>query len=209
MEEKTIKENFDKRSSEEMNKFREAYYNLSPEEQRRRALQSFGLPVDVRDEDLSKAQELMRVNPDLTLQAAYEMIKFREEYDNLSPEEQRRRTLQSLGLPVDVRDEDLSKAQELMKGNPDLTLQAAYGMIKFREAYHNLSPEEQRRRALQSFGLPVDVKDEDLSKAQELMRVNPDLTLQAAYGMIKSREEHDNLSPEENSEIASGTTNHR
>ena len=87
MEEKTIKENFDKRSSEEMNKFREAYYNLSPEEQRRRALQSFGLPVDVRDEDLSKAQELMRVNPDLTLQAAYEMIKSREEYDNLSPEE--------------------------------------------------------------------------------------------------------------------------
>ena len=82
-------------------------------------------------------------------------------------------------------------------------------MNKFREAYYNLSPEEQRRRALQSFGLPVDVRDEDLSKAQELMRVNPGLTLQDAYGMIKFREEHDNLSPEENSEIASGNTNHR
>ena len=78
-----------------------------------------------------------------------------------------------------------------------------------KENLDKLLPEEKRIMILQSLGLPVDARDEDVSKAQELMKKNPNLTLKDAYGMIKFQEEYDKLSPEEKSEIALGKPHHK
>ena len=81
----------------------------------------------------------------------------KENLDKLSPEEKRIMVLQSLGLPLDSRDEDVSKAQELMEKKPNLTLKDAYGMIKFQEEYDKLSPEEKRIIVLQTSYLKLNL----------------------------------------------------